>query len=284
MARENSPISLCLKYILFFENFIIWILGLAVTALGAYILYIKDKKVHDAIDFFFDPSTLMCTAGSITIVVTLFGWLGALREYTWCLRLYNWILTIFLLGEIVMVVFIFVFYFVPNAKEELGLFPAKTFKNAIKKYGIVEDDDMKNLIDNMQSSLECCGFSDTDSGFLDWNDNEYFKCNNTAASKSSTNPEACSVPPSCCKLTPGEMKNVLCGRNVMILDQTGKLTESSSHKPIYKQGCMKSVGTFINDHAITIGGVMLGVLLPQMYFMYVARTLREQILHQKSKW
>lgn len=63
------------------------ILGLAVTSLGAYILYIKEKKVHDAIDFFFDPSTLMCTAGSITIVVTLFGWLGALREYTSCLRL-----------------------------------------------------------------------------------------------------------------------------------------------------------------------------------------------------
>jgi hypothetical protein len=61
-----------------------------------------------------------------------------------------------------MVVFIFVFYFVPNAKEELGLFPAKTFKNAIKKYGIVEDDDMKNLIDNMQSSVSffpVCNFA-----------------------------------------------------------------------------------------------------------------------------
>ena len=66
---------------------------------------------------------------------------------------YNWILTIFLIGEVVLVVFIFVFYFVPNAKEDLGLFPSKAFKDAIKKYGIVEDDDMKNLIDNMQSSV-----------------------------------------------------------------------------------------------------------------------------------
>ncbi|XP_045190034.2 tetraspanin-33-like [Mercenaria mercenaria] len=284
MARESSAVSLCMKYTLFFENFIKWLLGLAVTSLGAYILVIKDKQVHDAIDFFFDPSTLMCTAGSITVVVTLFGWLGALREYTWCLRLYNWILVVFLLGEIVLVVFVFVFYFVPNAKEELGLFPSKTFKEAVKKYGIVEDEDMKNLIDNMQSSLECCGFSDTDNGFLDWNENEYFKCNYTDSVSHTQNPEACSVPPSCCKLSPGQMKNVLCGRDVMIMSKTGQLEESTKHDPIYKIGCMKAVGSFINDHAMTIGGVLLGILLPQMYFMYVARTLREQILYQKSKW
>lgn len=284
MARKSSAVSVCLKYTLFFENFIIWLLALAVTSLGAYILVLKHKTVHDAIDFFFDPSTLMCTAGSITVVVTFFGWLGALREYTWCLRAYNWILTLFLLGEVILIIFIFVFYFVPNAKEQLGLFPTKTFKDAIRKYGIVEDDDMKNFIDNMQKSLECCGFSDTDDGFLDWNENEYFRCNFNSSQKHQDYPEACSVPPSCCKLQSGQMKNILCGRDVMALNKAGILTESEDHNPIYKIGCMKAVGVFINDHAMVIGGVLLGILLPQMYFMYVARTLRQQVLYQKSKW
>lgn len=62
------------------------LLALVITAISAYILVIKNKTVHDAIDFFFDPSTLMCTAGAIAVVITFFGWIGALREYTSCLR------------------------------------------------------------------------------------------------------------------------------------------------------------------------------------------------------
>ncbi|KAL4224535.1 Tetraspanin-33 [Mactra antiquata] len=280
MAREPSPVSICAKYTLFFENFIIWILGLAVTSLGTYILVIKEKKVHDPIDFFFDPSTLMCTAGSITCVITFVGWMGALREYTSFLRLYNWIMTLLFIGELVLIVFVFIFYFVPNAKQQLNLFPEKTFKEAIKKYGIVEDDDMKNLIDNMQESLECCGFSDTDTGFLDWNENEYFNC-----TEPKTSSESCSVPPSCCKLAKGDMKNVLCGRDVMQYNTATKtVDEAPTHNPIYTVGCLKAVGTFINDHALVIGGIMLAILLPQMYFMYLAQALRRQILEQKAKW
>lgn len=281
MARENSEVSICVKYTLFFENFLIWLLGLAVASLGAYILVIKHKVVHDPIDFFFDPSTLMCTAGSITVVITFLGWMGALREYTCFLRTYNWIMSILFVGEIVLVVFIFVFYFVPDAKEKLGLFPKKTFEDAIKKYGTVDDDDMRNLIDNMQSTLECCGFSDSDNGYFDWNGNEYYHCTNVTKI---SNPEACSVPASCCILKPGQLKNVLCGRKVMDVSPAGKLIESTSHNDIYKVGCLKAVGQFINDHAMVIGGVMLGILLPQMYFMYLSRTLRAQILAQKAKW
>lgn len=67
-------------------GFLFQIVGLAVTGLGAYILVLKNKVVHDPIDFLFDPSTLMCTVGSITVVITFFGWMGALREYTSFLR------------------------------------------------------------------------------------------------------------------------------------------------------------------------------------------------------
>lgn len=56
-------------------------------------------------------------------------------------------------GEICLVVFVFVFYFVPDAKEKLGLFPQAAMQDAIVKYGIVDDDDMVNLIDNIQQSV-----------------------------------------------------------------------------------------------------------------------------------
>ena len=67
-------------------SFLLQIVGLACTGLSAYILVIKHKTVRDPIDFFFDPSCLLCTAGSITVVITFFGWMGALREYTCMLR------------------------------------------------------------------------------------------------------------------------------------------------------------------------------------------------------
>lgn len=50
------------------------------TAIGAYVLYIKKKVVKDAFDFFLDPSTLMTTGGAIVVFITFFGCMGALRE------------------------------------------------------------------------------------------------------------------------------------------------------------------------------------------------------------
>ena len=42
----------------------------------------------------------------------------------------------------------------------------------------------------------------------------------------------------------------------------GEVKESSDHKPIYTVGCLKAVGVYINDHALVIGGIMLGILIP----------------------
>ena len=57
-------------------------------------------------------------------------------------------------GEIVLVIFVFIFYFWPDAREKLGLFPQKTMTDAIVKYGVVDDEDMVNLIDNIQRSVK----------------------------------------------------------------------------------------------------------------------------------
>ena len=64
--------------------------------------------------------------------------------------------TFLFLGEIILVIFVFIFYFVPDAREKLGLFPEKTMQDAIEKYGVVDDDDMVNLIDGIQRSVSFC--------------------------------------------------------------------------------------------------------------------------------
>ena len=57
-----------------------------------------------------------------------------------------------------LIIFVFVFYFVPDAKQKLGLFPEKSFQDAIAKYGVVDDIDMKNLIDNLQEDVSVFDF------------------------------------------------------------------------------------------------------------------------------
>ncbi|XP_071169690.1 tetraspanin-33-like [Mytilus edulis] len=277
--REKSEINPIVKYLLFSLNFVFWILGLAFAILGTYILILKHKVVKDAFDFFLDPSTIMCTAGAVIVFVAFFGCMGALRENTCFLQFFNYLVTFMFVGEIVFVIFVFVFYFVPDAREQLGLFPEKSMHEAIIKYGVVDDDDMVNFIDNIQQTLKCCGLGDKEDGFLDWNDNMYYNCTTTSKS-----PEKCSVPASCCKIKEGDIRNILCGKNVMDPKPDGSVAPGANVDKIYTVGCLKSLGNWINSNALVAGGVLLGVLIPQMFIMCVSRTLRYQIKAQKAKW
>ncbi len=54
-----------------------------------------------------------------------------------------------------------------------------------------------NIVFHIVFQFECCGVSNSDDGFKDWQDNMYFNC-------SAENPsvEKCGVPHSCCRLNP----------------------------------------------------------------------------------
>lgn len=53
---------------------------------STYVLVQKEKKITYFVEFIFDPSCLLCLAGSITVVVAFLGCGGALRENTGFLR------------------------------------------------------------------------------------------------------------------------------------------------------------------------------------------------------
>ncbi|KAH9515537.1 Tetraspanin-5 [Bulinus truncatus] len=71
----------------------------------------------------------------------------------------------------------FVFYFVDGAFLKLDCILKKHFADAVKKYR--DDPDMQGFIDNIQELLSCCGASNDDNGYLDWNRNQYFYCNSS---------------------------------------------------------------------------------------------------------
>lgn len=265
--------GICTKYTLFFENFILFLVGLAFMALGTYILVLKEKKVHDVLDFFLDPACDMCLAGAFIFVLAFFGCTGALRENTVFLKIFYYWLTLFLLLEVGVAVLFFLTYYLQNVRD--ALFPEDSFNKAIVTYR--DDRDMRDLIDSIQKSLGCCGLSDSDKGYEDWNRNEYFNC--TEGNKS---PEKCSVPPSCCKMQPGAIINLNCGANIYKIENGHRVEHDTSK--IYTDGCLKALGDWVNENSLVLGGVLLGVLLPQIFIICMARNLLDMVRAQKRKW
>ncbi|XP_041370754.1 tetraspanin-33-like [Gigantopelta aegis] len=273
--RDRSEVSIVTKYFLFFQCFIMWLVGLALMAVGAYILTYKKKRVRDAIDFFLDPSCDLCLAGSVAFFVSFFGCMGSLRENVVFLKIYYYFTAIFLLGEVVLAILVFIFYYVPDVRQKLHLFPEETFRDAILKYR--DDPDMQNLIDNFQTSMECCGLSNDNEGYKDWNNNVYFNC--TASNPS---PERCSVPPSCCRIKPGDTTNILCGAHINKIDKGGFVVPQDVSR-IYTKGCLKALGDWINAHSLMIGGILIGILIPQVIFICMARNMIDSVKVQLHK-
>lgn len=273
---ERSAVGACTKYTLFLENFLLVIVGMAMTAMGTYILVLKDKQVDNIFLFFMDPACDTCLAGAVITVMGLLGCMGALREITCFLKIYYYTLCLILIFELFLAVAMFVFYYAPQFKEYV--FPKDAFVLAIKSYR--DDPDMQHLIDAMQEELGCCGYSDSEAGYKDWNGNVYFNC-----TKNNLSAERCSVPYSCCIRNAGDRINYQCGRNVLTIKADGTAEPNEIILGgIHTDGCLRVLGTWINDHSLMLGGIMLGILLPQVFIIVLSRNLIDMINIQKSKW
>ncbi|XP_042649285.1 tetraspanin-33 isoform X3 [Tyto alba] len=98
--------------------------------------------------------------------------------------------------------------------------------------------------------FSCCGGV----SYKDWSQNIYFNC--TAANPSR---ERCSVPFSCC-LRDAEQAvvNTLCGRGV----QSRSYLEAGAF--IYTNGCIDKLVNWIHSNLFLLGGIALGLALPQV--------------------
>ncbi|WAR20938.1 TSN33-like protein [Mya arenaria] len=163
----------------------------AVAGLMIWILVEKEKTVSSIYDFFLDGACIFLLVSLIAFVVSFLGWIGAFRENICCLKGYHWTMTILFFVQIVIVILIFVVVFVPEARNQLGIYPEDSLRVAIEKYR--DDPDMQNLIDNFQL--------------------------------------------------------------------TDPLTRTAA---IHTDGCLKAITDFMNNNVIVVGGVLMGVFIPQV--------------------
>ncbi|XP_041985270.1 tetraspanin-33-like isoform X2 [Aricia agestis] len=273
MHRRRGPnftyVSGCVKYMIFILNFIFWLLGGLLIAVGLYAFIDKWQatgliKLDTVYDIMLNISLLIALLGGVVFIVSFAGCIGALRENTCLLKFYSLCLLVLFLVEMGSAVCGFVF---PRLLH--GLVEQSFTERVVHAYR--DDPDLQNFIDFAQSDFQCCGL--TSDGYMDWSKNEYFNC-------SSPSVERCGVPFSCCvnatDISSG-LVNIMCGYGV----QNYPVAEAS--KRVWTSGCIEIVRSWAERNLYTIASVALGVALSQLFVIYLAKTLEGQIELQKAR-
>ncbi|XP_041034888.1 tetraspanin-33b [Carcharodon carcharias] len=243
-----------IKYYLFFFSFLFWIISLVIVAIG---VYAKIQKATDAVrdTFVIDPAIIMIVVGAVMFLITFCGCIGALRENIVLLQVFSVSLTILFLVQLAVGVLGFIYS--DMAEDTVSKF----MKKAIVHYR--NDIDLQNLIDYIQREFQCCGWT----SYKDWSKNMYFNC-----TPNNPSPERCGVPYSCCILIPGEsVINTMCGFGKQSLDQL------EASKFLHPAGCADKAAIWIESHLLLVGGIVLGLALPQIGGIVLSRMLIGQI-------
>lgn len=141
---------------------------------------------------------------------------------------------------------------------------SEIINNAIVHYR--DDLDLQNLIDFGQKEFSCCGGI----SYKDWSLNMYFNCSEDNPSR-----ERCSVPYSCCLPTPNQaVINTMCGQGMQALDYL------EASKVIYTNGCIDRLVNWIHSNLFVLGGVALGLAIPQLVGILLSMILVSQIKDQ----
>ncbi|KAL4231235.1 Tetraspanin-33 [Mactra antiquata] len=267
-ARGDTFVSPALKYLLFFFNFMLWLCGGIMLGIGvwAYIEKSKDfyQDIQTVYDVLADLSLLLIIAGSIIFFVGYAGCIGALRENLCWLRIFYAIIIGIVLFEITIAVLAFV------KKDEMRSWVSDVLKEGmILRY----QDDEDAVMDWFQENIKCCGIN----GYKDWNKNMYFNC-----TKENPSGLRCGVPYSCCKdpdaLNPG-IPNILCGAGAL----NDSLTFTATSK-IFTIGCIDAIIQFGEENLPIIGGVVLGIGIPQLLGICLGRLLDTQVQDQRDAY
>lgn len=250
--------NLVIKYLLFLINTVIWLLGIALLALG---IYVQVEKTFDMLmlgSVLTNPSIIIIILGGLLFIIGFCGCLGALLELFYLLIIYCILLSLILLVEIGLVVYVFLQQ--DNAFEAFETLTA----NAIAHY--FEDPDLRDLINLIQSNLlHCCGVRSPG----DWESNPYFNCSSEAFQR-------CSVPFSCCILNEGDVINLQCGYRT--LDNT----TDRFMVGIHTNGCFIAVQNLVRNNLYVVGGVGIGLLVFQVANTMLAAGLAVDI-HKEKK-
>lgn len=167
-----------MKYILFFFNLIIFILGIAGIALGSVLLAKKDLlmkgleeiKIEGVLDGFSNETIkagaiILIIASVVIVLIAFFGCFGAWKENSCLLGTYSTIMAVILALQVAVFIMIIV------ARPKFEKTVKKSLEDLFKKS---KSKEQKEIIEKFFNENECCGIN-SPSDIAEYN----FKCKDT---------------------------------------------------------------------------------------------------------
>ncbi|KAK2858978.1 hypothetical protein Q5P01_003598 [Channa striata] len=261
--EDFSYVSPVVKYLLFLFNFLFWIISLVMVSVGLYARMTKHAEAALAC-VSVDPAVMLMVVGVLMFIITFCGCVGSLRENICLLQTVSQELSVSSLTVIFLlqlVAGILGFVFSDTARSKV----TEMINNAILHYR--DDSDLQNLIDFGQMEFDCCGGVT----YTDWSNNMYFNC-----SKDNPSTERCSVPFSCCVISKEKLVvvNTMCGQGKQELNYL----EAGNY--IHTSGCIDKLVNWIHSNLFLIGGIALGLAIPQLVGIFLSQILINQIKDQ----
>uniref|UniRef100_A0A3Q4AFC7 Tetraspanin n=1 Tax=Mola mola TaxID=94237 RepID=A0A3Q4AFC7_MOLML len=253
--EDYTTVSPVVKYTLFAFNFIFWVSFVFVFFCAFTEI---SHLIHGLACVSVDPAVMLLILGVFMFIITFCGCVGSLRENICLLQTFCICLTVIFLLQLVAGILGFVF--ADKARNKV----TEMINKAIVHYR--DDIDLQNLIDFGQKEFGCCGGVT----YTDWSQNMYFNC-----SKDNPSTERCSVPFSCCIITKDKVViNTMCGQSM----QEVEYTEAGNY--IHTNGCIDTLVNWIHSNLFLLGGIALGLSIPQLVGILLSQILINQIKEQ----
>ncbi|XP_059727857.1 CD63 antigen [Haemorhous mexicanus] len=172
----------CVKFLVFFFNFIFWVCGVALIAIGIYVLVAPGRAPVVPVGGSGWTPVGIVVLGVVIFFTSFFGCCGAWKESYCMVTTFAVLLSLIFLVEIAAAITGYVFKHKVHGLVEEGLW------EAVRSYE--QDPSLAAALDKIQQEFSCCGVNN----FTDWASVGRFGAND-------------SVPSSCCR-RPGAACNV----------------------------------------------------------------------------
>nr|XP_046272538.1 tetraspanin-10 [Scatophagus argus] len=244
-----------LKYLLFLCNLVFTVLGLLVLGLGMWGLITKESFAQEKIGSIgTDPMLILVTLGLLLTMLCFSGCVGALRENSTLLKLFSVTVLVLIAAQALAAIMAY------SLQDQIGSYLRSGMLAAM--VGYQDDLDLRFIVDEIQSYLQCCGADD----YRDWEINIYYNC-------SAPGVLACGVPATCCvdPLENGTVWNSQCGVGAQTLD------EFTAQSVIFLGGCLGGISRWVEQHNGLIGTIGIVVVGVQILTLLITARLLESI-------
>ncbi|XP_019960245.1 CD63 antigen [Paralichthys olivaceus] len=162
----------CVKFLLFFFNFIFWLCGLALIVVGILVQMALHNTliIHDATAS--GAPIVVIVVGVVIFFIAFFGCCGAWKENYCMVTMFAILLSLIIIVEIAGAIAAYIF------RNKLSTVVQDSLTEMISSYNN-STDEFRDTVDKLQKDLKCCGVNSSS----DWR---------------SFKPQGNSVPDSCC--------------------------------------------------------------------------------------